>query len=401
MSDKRKPRHTTLSNIRGCRALIFFLTCLTAAVSCSTLTQTPGIPDRKADLYSISMMGSDLVTGGLLKVTTCSSRYLDVEYRWPGGDLSRKLTVQAAWPADFNPNQGEVIVPLTARLIRKDSNGRQEVRLRGYVLFANLSTCRIRKAVFIPSDDPSVIEPDLMVLETDRSVHRDPWAPRAILFTGYRTLLNESLTIAGPIPFKQEFDDADFPIVLANGILQKNRDLRGVNPPDLNGMLSMDLWFHGKTFKIHASGNGDSGLFIVKNRHSVGMGVLLPEVLPPPTNPDSAYRFAIGGGLLVDGPVGIDGVVRFSPVDKTFTLSGRMNQAGSLLPSFRAFGRYRMGPESRFQIPGEIDVPIEFNHRPITLIWLPDPNRKTYWIGSLDQNLFGIADPFIDRTRSP
>jgi hypothetical protein len=391
----------TLAGVRNVRGLIFALMCFTAVTGCSSLAQVPGIPERKADLYSVSMMGADLARGGTLKVTTCSSRYMDVDYIWPDGTPTEKLSVRAAWPANFGTNQGEVVVPLSAQLRKTEAGVRQKIRLRGYVLFANMSTCRIRKAVFVPSDDPSIIEPDIMVLTTEASVHRDPWAPRAILFTGFRILLNESLTIAGPIPFKEESGEPRFPVVLSNGVPQENRDLRGVNPPDLNGTLSMDLWFHGKPFTIHAKGNGDNGLFIVKNRHTVGMGVLLPEVRPPQTRPEPNYRFALGGGLLVDGPVGIEGTVHFSPQDGTFTLSGRMNQAGSILSSFRAFGEYRMGPESLFQVPGEIDVPFEFNHRPITLVWLPDPDRKTYWIGSIDQNLFGVADPSPGRTRSP
>ncbi len=401
MSEKRSLRNPFRAGVRDVRGLILALMCLTSVLGCSSLVPVPGIPDRKADLYSVSMMGADLVRGGILKVTTCSSRYMDVDYRWPAETPTEKLTVQVAWPANFNANQDEVVVPLAARFSKTAAGVRQTVRLRGYVHFANMSTCRIRKAVFVPSDDPSVIEPDIMVLATDPSVHRDPWAPRAILFTGFRILLNESLTIAGPVPFKQESGESRFPVVLSNGVLQENRDLRGVNPPELNGMLSMDLWFHGKPFTIHARGNGDNGLFIVKNRHTVGMGVLLPEVLPPLANPEQNYRFALGGGLLVDGPVGIEGTVHFFTQDGTFALSGRMNQAGSILSSFRAFGEYRMGPESRFQIPGEIDVPFEFNHRPITLVWLPDPGRKTYWIGSVDQNLFGVADPSPGRTRPP
>ena len=79
MSEKRSLRNPFRAGVRDVRGLILALMCFTSVLGCSSLVPVPGIPDRKADLYSVSMMGADLVRGGILKVTTCSSRYMDVD----------------------------------------------------------------------------------------------------------------------------------------------------------------------------------------------------------------------------------------------------------------------------------------------------------------------------------
>ncbi len=375
---------------------LFLAAVATAAFSvfpgCSTLSVVPRIPDRKADLFSVSMMGASRSGESLIKVRTCSNRYFDAVFHWPG-QPSRVLEMQSAWPTGFDLDRGEVILPFSALYRNEDHGSVRTVSLNGYVLFHNLSTCRIERAVFVPGSDGSVIEPKLFILDGKDFGHRDPWSPREIIFTGYRVLLNESLSVVGPIPFEDANQDVQYPVVLFNGVEQQNRELRGVNPPDFDRRLSMDLWFRGKPFQIHVTGDGSDGLFVASNPHIVGMGVLLPRVQPPYTFPDRSYRFALGGGLLVDGPVAMQGTIRFSRQTNEFSLVGQMNQAGSLLDPFRFFGHYRKGALSRFGIPGEIDLPMEFNHRPMTLVLLPDPNQRTYWIGSVDQNLFGVMDP--------
>ena len=95
----------------------------------------------------------------------------------------------------------------------------------------------------------------------------------------------------------------------------------------------------------------------------------------------------------MDGPVAMEGEIRFDRKTKDFSIKGQMNQAGSVLDPFRYFGHYRTGSQTRFRLPGEVDLAMEFNHRAMTLVLLPDSNNRTYWIGSVDQNLFGIMEP--------
>ncbi len=356
------------------------------------MSRVPLTPDLKGDLFSLSMMGSARSGESLLRVRTCSDRYFDAVFHWPG-QVSRVLEMQSAWPSGFDLNRKEVVLPFSGSYRKKGKEGSRTVTLKGYVLFHDLSACEVERAVFVPSNDASVIEPQLFLLDVRNFGHRDPWSPREIVFTGYRILLNESLSIVGPIPFEEEGMEVQYPAVLFNGVEQQNRELRGVNPPDFDQRLSMDLWFRGKPFQIHVSGDGSDGLFVANNPHIVGMGVLLPKVTPPYRFPEEKYRFALGGGLLVDGPVAMQGTIHFSRQTEEFSLVGHMNQAGSILDPFRFFGHYRKGSQTRFDIPGEIDLPMEFNHRPMTLVLLPDPNKKTYWIGSIDQNLFGVMDP--------
>ncbi|MHB8421260.1 MAG: hypothetical protein ACYC9S_00550 [Leptospirales bacterium] len=364
-----------------------------ALSGCSSLSTAPQIPDRKADLFSVSMMGSARSGTGLLKVRTCSNRYLDVLFRWPVQPY-RELEIQAVWSSGFDQNRGMEVLPLSARYRSEDGQGNfRTINLKGYVLFHNLATCAIARAVFVPSADGSVIEPKLFILDGKDFGRQDPWSPREIIFTGYRILLNESLTVIGPIPFEGENQPVRRPLLLTNGISQKNRELRGVDPPDFSGHLSMDLWFRGRPFQIHVVGDGSDGLFVASNPHIVGMGVLLPIVRPPYQFPEKRYRFALGGSLLVDGPVVMEGTIHFTRQTKEFSLMGHINQAGSILDPFRFYGHYRKGMLTRFKIPGEVDLPMEFNHRPMTLVLLPDANHGTYWIGSIDQNLFGVMDP--------
>lgn len=339
------------------------------------------------------MMGAARSGTGLMKVRTCSDRYLDINFRWPDKPY-RELEIQAAWSSGFDQNLGEEVLPLSAIYRRDDGQGNfRTINLKGYVLFRNLATCRINRAVFVPSSDGSVIEPKLFILDGKDFGHQDPWSPRGIIFTGYRTLLNETLSVVGPIPFEEKNQPVRHPLILMNGVSQKNRELRGVSPPDFRGHLVMDLWFRGRPFKIHVVGDGSDGLFVANNPHIVGMGVLLPLVHPPYRFPEKRYRFALGGSLLVDGPVVMEGTIHFSRRTHEFSLMGHMNQAGSILDPFRFFGHYQKGDKTRFGLPGEVDLPMEFNHRSMMLVLLPDSNHRTYWIGSIDQNLFGVMDP--------
>jgi hypothetical protein len=363
------------------------------AASCQSIKLLPLIPDRSADLTSISMMSADRSGRGILKVRTCTPRYLDASFRWPNGK-SRTLSIQTAWPPGFNQNQGQAIVPFSARYTHPDGEGGTAVvPLTGFVLFRDLSTCEIERAVFAATSDSSVIEPALFILDAGGFGRHSPWIPRTILFTGYRTLLNESVEIVGPVPFVRRGRSVREPVILFNGIPQRNRALRGVDPPDFQNRLFLDLWIQDKPFHLHATGDGEDGLFVVRNRKIRGLGVLIPRVVSLYHYPGKKYRFALGGGLLVDGPVAMEGEIRFDRKTKDFSIKGQMNQAGSVLDPFRYFGHYRTGSQTRFRLPGEVDLAMEFNHRAMTLVLLPDSNNRTYWIGSVDQNLFGIMEP--------
>ena len=361
--------------------------------SCQSVKLLPPIPDRTADLTSLSMMSADRSGEGVLQVRTCTPRYLDASFHWPKGRL-RKLSIQTAWPPGFDQNQGRAIVPFSARYSHPDGHGgTADVPLTGFVLFRDLSTCKIERAVFAATSDPSVIEPSLFILDTGGFGRKGPWVPKTILFTGYRTLLNESVEIIGPVPFMSRGQRVREPVILFNGVSQKNRALRGVDPPDFRNRLSLDLWIQGKPFHLHAKGDGEDGIFVVRNRNVRGLGVLIPRVIPPYHYPDRTYRFALDGGLLVDGPLAMTGEIRFARKTRDFSIDAQMSQAGSVLDRFRYYGHYRTGEETRFRLPGELDLEMEFNHRTMSLVLLPDSNNRTYWVGSVDQNIFGILEP--------
>ncbi|AKS22596.1 hypothetical protein ABH19_00745 [Leptospirillum sp. Group II 'CF-1'] len=361
--------------------------------SCQPIKLLPTIPDRKADLTFLSMMSADRSGTGVLNVRTCTPRYLEASFRWPK-ETSRSLTIQTAWPPGFNPNQGRAVVPFSARYSHPDGQGGTAIiPLTGFVLFRNLATCQIERAVFAATSDPAVIEPALYILDVKGLGRKGPWVPRTILFTGYRTLLNESVEIVGPVPFMRRGKRLREPVILFNGVPQKNRSLRGVDPPDFRNRLSLDLWIQGKPFHVHAKGDGEDGIFVVRNRNVRGLGVLIPRVQPPYHYPDKKYRFVLGGGLLVDGPVAMAGTIQFSRKTMDFSLEAQMNQAGSVLDHFRYYGHYRTGDGTRFRLPGEVDLEMDFNHRTMSLVLLPDSNNRTYWIASVDQNILGIMEP--------
>ena len=83
----------------------------------------------------------------------------------------------------------------------------------------------------------------------------------------------------------------------------------------------------------------------------------------------------------------------FLPSSQTVALAGRINEAGSVVSDFQVQVPYNTGESSRFGIPGEVDFSFSFNHRRIDLVMLPDANRRVYWLGALNQNLLGMADP--------
>jgi len=361
---------------------------------CQSLAPLPSIPNQPAIVYSVSMMSADRSGEGELKIRKCTPRYMDADFRWKDRK-SRELSLQTAWPPGFDHNRGRTLVPLSARYTQSESDGgTHSVPIKGFVLFHDLATCHFERAVFAATSDSSVIEPKLFILDVKGFGRQTPWAPRTILFIGYRTLLNESVSIAGPVPFMNRERTTEEPAIMFNGVMQKNRALRGVSPPDLRNRLVMDLWIHGKPFHLHGEGDGENGIFVVRSKNVRGLGVLLPRVPPPYHYPGKKYRFVIGGGLLVDGPVAMQGVIDFSNDTQEYSIKAQMNQAGSILDPFRYFGRYETGPATRFGLPGEVDMGMEFNHRPMKLILLPDPDNKTYWIGSVDQNIFGIMEPF-------
>lgn len=361
--------------------------------SCQSIKLLPPIPDRMADLTFLSMMSADRSGQGILKIRTCTPRYLDASFHWPQGNL-RKLLIQTAWPPGFNQNQGRAIIPFSARYIHPDGQGgTSAVPLTGFVLFHDLATCKIERAVFAATSDPSVIEPGLFILDTGGFGRQGPWVPQTILFTGYRTLLNESVEIVGPVPFMRGGRRVHEPVILFNGVSQKNRALRGIDPPDFQNRLALDLWIQGKPFHLHAKGDGGDGIFVVRNSKVRGLGILIPRVTPPYHYPEKRYRFALGGGLLVDGPVAMTGEIHFDRKTKDFSIEAQMNQAGSILDPFRYYGHYKTGVETRFRLPGEVDLEMDFNHRTMSLVLLLDSNSRTYWIGSVDQNLFGIMEP--------
>jgi hypothetical protein len=170
-------------------------------------------------------------------------------------------------------------------------------------------------------------------------------------------------------------------------------DLRGATSTGLDGRLHMRLWLKSRHSPISISGNADEGIFFSTNPHMKGVGVLLPETHPLAIYPLERYHFVLGGGLLVEGPLGIDGVIRFDREAGLFELNGHVNQAGSVIGGFRTNGRFETGSRSRFKLDGEIDLSFNFNHQIIKLAMFPGRDGKTYWIGGLNENLLGMAIP--------
>jgi hypothetical protein len=370
-------------------AALFFL-----VAGCEVFVPPPVYPTLEAESYKLSMMSGKSFQGLSATARICSARYMDIRVKWPvEGNQSREIRIDKVWSAGELHNELSKDLPLHATLRIRTPEGKRQVNLRGIVRFSNLSVCQIQSAVLVASSDDSVVEPPIYFLMVDSPLHKDPWAPRVIIYTGYKERVNEFFTVVGPIPFQSSLKTPVNPVVLENGVPVPNPDLRGATSTGLDGRLQMQLWLKSGHTQISISGNGDEGIFFSTNPHMKGIGVLLPVTHPVAIYPLGRYHFVLGGGLLVDGPLGIDGVIRFDREAGLFELKGHVNQAGSLIGDFRTNGRFEKGSGSRFGLDGEIDLSFNFNHRIIKLAMFPGRDGKTYWIGGLNENLLGMAIP--------
>ncbi len=372
---------------------IFFLFALFSG--CAVFVPPPVYPTMKAEAYKLSMMDGAASKNLSVTARTCSNRYMDIRVKWSNaGNESREIRIDKVWAADVDHSETAADLPLHAVLSVSRGDGQERhIGLRGIVRFSNLSVCQIHSAVLVASSDDSVVEPPIYFLMIDSPPHRDPWAPRVILYTGYEERINEFLTIVGPIPFQAPGRPAKNPVVLENGIPLPDGSLRGATASTLDGRLDMQLWFRSHHLRINVSGDGDTGIFFSKNPHMKGVGILLPRTRPVALYPLPVYHFVLGGGLLVEGPLGMDGTIRFDRDAGAFELEGHVNQAGSVISSFRTFGHFTKGARSTFGLDGEVDLRFNFNQRQIRLAMFPARDGKSYWIGGLNQNLLGIAIP--------
>ncbi|MEC4682904.1 MAG: hypothetical protein VST70_04400 [Nitrospirota bacterium] len=384
----------------GCfRPRFFLLTALSIAclliASCATLDKNAHYPEEPGTLYRTSMMDSMAYRHLTIVSRQCSKRYLSIIGEKNGSGTEEgpvlRIRIERNWPADFDLSRRRAVIPMKALIEKKEEGHWKKRKVRGYVEFRDLSLCRIRRAAFVPSEDSSILEPPLWILNVAPR-KKTYWTPRLVILTAYRSLLNETLSIVGPIPFRTS-DRFYYPNALINGVVQRKDLLRGVTPPDFYGNISSSLWLKGKGQKFTIMGEGDSGLFEMRSAHTKGVGVFLPYPRTFYRYPKKSYRFALSGSLLVDGPFAVEGSLDFDDDDKSVRLKGRINEAGSVVTDFQIQVPFRKGSASRFGIPGEVDFDFSFNHRRIILVLLPDSNRNTYWIGSLNQNIFGIADP--------
>ncbi len=346
-------------------------------------------------LYRTSMMDSDAYRHLNIVINQCNKRYLSItgEKMDAGNNAgpNLRILIERNWPASFDLTRRHAVLPMKATIEKKENGAWTGRKMRGFVEFRDLSVCRIRQAAFVPSEDSSVLEPPLWILNVSPG-QRQFWTPRLVILTAYRSLVNEPLSVVGPVPFMSS-SSFYYPNVMINGVVQKRDILRGVTPPDFEGNLSSTLWLKGKDQEFKILGEGDTGLFEMRSGHTKGVGVFLPFPRPFYRYPKKSYRFALSGSLLVDGPFAFEGQFSFDTEGQAVLLKGRINEAGSVVPDFQIQVPYRKGEDSYFRIPGEIDFGFSFNHRRISLVLFPDPNRKTYWIGSLNQNILGIADP--------
>lgn len=332
----------------------------------------------------------------VLTPVECTSRYLDVRGERIGGRRkgggSLRIRIQKNWANGKNLSAtGPVVLPLGARISEFKNGSWVDHQVRGFVEFRDLSTCRIRRAAFVASDDSSVLEPALWILNV-APPHRDFWVPRIVLLNAYRTVVNETLSIVGPVPYKSP-RRFFYPVSLVNGVPQRKDLLRGVTPPSLRGKIDSTLWLKEKDQEFKIKGEGETGLFVLRSRHTIGAGVYLPYPEPFYFYPANSYRVALAGSLLVDGPFAFEGRVVFDREARTASVSGRINEAGSLVSDFQVEVPFVKGARSRFGVPGEVDFSFSFNERRIDLVMFPDPNRRTMWLGSVNQNLLGMADP--------
>ena len=368
---------------------------LVLLASCSSLSPTLPSVSEPGSLYRTSMMDAAVYRHLQVSPIECTTRYLNVRAVAVGqGKKSRpslRLRIEKNWPPGFDLSRKSAVLPLSA-IIETRRNGHWSRRtVRGFVEFRDLSACRIRRAAFVPSDDASVLEPPLWILDV-APPPRDFWIPRLVLLNAYRSLLNETISVVGPVPF-QTPERFYHPVSLVNGVVQRKDLLRGVSPPDFFGNLRATLWLKGKGQELKIIGRGDSGLFELRSDHTRGVGIFLPYPKPFYRYPAKSYRMALAGSLLVDGPFAFEGKVAFDRPSQTVALAGRINEAGSVVSDFQVQVPYNTGESSRFGIPGEVDFSFSFNHRRIDLVMLPDANRRVYWLGALNQNLLGMADP--------
>jgi len=371
-------------------ALLSFL------AGCSSLSHPETIIKDPAVLYRSSMMAASAYRPLVLTPVECTPRYLDIRGEMPGGRRKGsgplRIRIQKNWANGMNLSRtGPVVLPLGARISELRNGAWVDRRVRGFVEFRDLSTCRIRRAAFVASDDSSVLEPALWILNV-APPPRDFWVPRIVLLNAYRMVVNETLSIVGPVPYKTS-RHFFYPVSLVNGVPQRKDLLRGVTPPDFRGTIDSTLWLKEKDQEFKIKGEGETGLFVLRSRHTTGAGIYLPYPAPFYLYPANSYRVVLAGSLLVDGPFAFEGRVAFDREAQTASLSGRINEAGSLVSDFQVEVPFVKGTRSRFGVPGEVDFSFSFNKRRIDLVMFPDPNRRTMWLGSVNQNLLGMADP--------
>ncbi len=364
--------------------------------SCSALSHPETVIRDKGSLYRSSMMEASAYRPVVLTPVECTPRYFDIRGEVlsgrPDGRPSLKLRIRKSWASGVDlSRKGPVVLPLSARISKLQSGTWVEKKVRGFVEFRDLSTCRIRRAAFVASDDPSVLEPALWVINLSPP-SRTFWTPRILLLNAYRTVVNETISITGPVLFATPHR-LYHPVSRINGVLQRKDLLRGVTPPDRFGTIDSTLWLKGKDQEFRIKGEGTTGMFVLHSHHTVGAGIFLPYPEPFYFYPRRSYRIAVAGSLLVDGPFAFEGKVVFDPEGQTVAISGHINEAGSLVPDFQTEVPFIKGRHSRFGVPGEVDFSFSFNKRRIDLVMFPDPNRRTMWVGSLNQNLLGMADP--------
>ena len=363
--------------------------------SCASLSRTMPAVSDPGSLYRTSMMEAAVYPHLLVSPIECTTRYLNVRAVAMGrGRKSApvlRIRIEKNWPPGFDLSRKSAVLPLSAIIETRRNNHWSRRTVRGFVEFRDLSACRIRRAAFVPSEDASVLEPPLWILDV-APPPRDFWIPRLVLLNAYRSLLNETISVVGPVPFRTP-DHYYHPVSLVNGVVQRKDLLRGVSPPDFFGNLRATLWLKGKDQELKIIGRGDSGLFELRSDHTRGVGIFLPYPKPFYRFPAKSYRMALAGSLLVDGPFALEGRIGFDRASQTVSLAGRINEAGSVVSDFQVQAPYQTGESSRFGIPGEVDFSFSFNHRRIDLVMLPDANRRVYWLGALNQNLLGMADP--------
>ncbi len=363
--------------------------------SCASLSRTMPAVSDPGSLYRTSMMDAAVYPHLLVSPIECTTRYLNVRAVAMGRGRKAapvlRIRIEKIWPPGFDLSRKSAVLPLSAIIETRRNNHWSRRTVRGFVEFRDLSACRLRRAAFVPSEDASVLEPPLWILDV-APPPRDFWIPRLVLLNAYRSLLNETISVVGPVPFRTP-DHYYHPVSLVNGVVQRKDLLRGVSPPDFFGNLRATLWLKGKDQELKIIGRGDSGLFELRSDHTRGVGIFLPYPKPFYRYPAKSYRMALAGSLLVDGPFALEGRIGFDRASQTVSLAGRINEAGSVVSDFQVQAPYQTGESSRFGIPGEVDFSFSFNHRRIDLVMLPDANRRVYWLGALNQNLLGMADP--------